>query len=205
MKREPALDRSYRFCERLARREARNFHLAFRLLPLDRRLSMSALYAFMRHTDDLADSSGAVEEKEARLGQWRGELEAALAGRLVEWPGLPALADTVVRRGIPPEHCYAVITGVSMDLRPQSYASFEELTDYCYHVASVVGLCCIHIWGYRSDGGRAERLAEACGTALQLTNILRDVREDARAGACTCRVMRWPASASRRKTSTPTT
>ena len=75
-----------------------------------------------------------------------------------------------------------VIDGVSMDVRPRTYASFDELSDYCYHVASVVGLCCIHIWGYQPDGGRAERLAEACGIALQLTNILRDVREDARNG-----------------------
>ena len=69
-----------------------------------------------------------------------------------------------------------------MDVQPRPFASFDELADYCYHVASVVGLCCIHIWGYRSKGGRAERLAEACGIALQLTNILRDVREDARNG-----------------------
>ena len=69
-----------------------------------------------------------------------------------------------------------------MDVQPRVYASFDELADYCYHVASVVGLCCIRIWGYRSCGGRAERLAEACGLALQLTNILRDVREDARSG-----------------------
>ena len=69
-----------------------------------------------------------------------------------------------------------------MDVRPRGYASFDELADYCYHVASTVGLCCIHIWGYRSEAGKAERLAEACGIALQLTNILRDVREDARNG-----------------------
>jgi 15-cis-phytoene synthase len=69
-----------------------------------------------------------------------------------------------------------------MDVVPRRYANFDELTDYCYHVASVVGLCCLHIWGYRSDGGKAERLAESCGIALQLTNILRDIREDARTG-----------------------
>jgi phytoene synthase len=77
---------------------------------------------------------------------------------------------------------HAVIQGVEMDVRPRCYATFEELAGYCYHVASAVGLCCIHIWGYKSEGGRAERLAEACGIALQLTNILRDVREDALAG-----------------------
>jgi phytoene synthase len=66
-----------------------------------------------------------------------------------------------------------------MDIEPRGFATFDELADYCYHVASVVGLCCLHIWGYRSEGGEAERLAEHCGLALQLTNILRDVRDDA--------------------------
>src|SRR5262249_21135406 len=69
--------------------------------------------------------------------------------------------------------------GVSMDLQPRGFATFAELADYCYHVASVVGLSCLHIWGYRSEGGKAERLAEHCGIALQLTNILRDVHDDA--------------------------
>ena len=74
------------------------------------------------------------------------------------------------------------IDGVSMDIEPHRFATFDDLTDYCYHVASVVGLSCLHIWGYRSEGGKAERLAESCGIALQLTNIIRDVREDARNG-----------------------
>jgi phytoene synthase len=75
-----------------------------------------------------------------------------------------------------------VIDGVLMDIEPRPYLTFDELYRYCYHVASAVGLSCIHIWGFRSEGGRAEQLAESCGIALQLTNILRDVREDARAG-----------------------
>ena len=179
---EPTLAASYQFCGKIARSEARNFHLAFRLLPRARRQSMYALYAFMRHTDDLADGSGSAAEKEAALRLWQTELDAALAAEPVAWPGLLALADTVSRWGISPALLNEVIEGVSMDVQPRPFASFEELVDYCYHVASVVGLCCIHIWGYRSDGGRAERLAEACGIALQLTNILRDVREDAHNG-----------------------
>ena len=123
-----------------------------------------------------------AEEKEAALRLWQTELDAALAAEAVAWPGLLALADTVSRWRISPSLLNEVIEGVSMDVQPRPFASFDELADYCYHVASVVGLCCIHIWGYRSDGGRAERLAEACGIALQLTNILRDVREDARNG-----------------------
>lgn len=173
---------SYEYCAGIARREARNFHQAFRLLPRDRGLAMCALYAFMRRTDDLADEPGGAPSKTAALEHWRESLDSALDGHSSSWPGFPALADTVRRRGIPREHLHAVITGVSMDVCPREYADFRELAYYCYHVASVVGLCCIHIWGYESDGGRAERLAEGCGIALQLTNILRDVREDARNG-----------------------
>jgi len=179
---DPKLATSYQFCSKIAQRQARNFYFAFRLLPRPRRQSMCALYAFMRHTDDLADGSGTADEKDSALRLWRSELDAVLAGEPAAWPGLLALADTVSRWGIPPLLLHEVIDGVSMDVQPRPYASFDELADYCYHVASVVGLCCIHIWGYRSDGGKAERLAEACGIALQLTNILRDVREDARNG-----------------------
>ena len=94
----------------------------------------------------------------------------------------PALADTVRRHGIPKRHLHEVIDGVVEDVRPRAFETFDELYTYCYHVASAVGLSCIHIWGFRSEGGRAEQLAEACGVALQLTNILRDVREDAQCG-----------------------
>jgi 15-cis-phytoene synthase len=179
---DPALVASYQFCTKIAQREARNFYHAFRLLPRDRRLAMCALYAFLRHTDDLADEPGTAQQKTAALEQWRGAFDAALEGQAFAWPGLRAVADTVSRRSIPDEYLHAVIDGVSMDVQPRGYADFSDLADYCYHVASVVGLCCIHVWGYRSDGGRAERLAEGCGIALQLTNILRDIREDARNG-----------------------
>ncbi len=177
-----ALRESYRLCSRIARRQARNFYWAFLLLPPARRRSMCALYAFLRHTDDLADEPGEPDDKARALESWRVALDAALDGRPDGGPGLPALADTVKRHAIPPQLLHDVIDGVSMDLHPHGFATFDELADYCYHVASVVGLCCIHIWGYRSEGGQAERLAEHCGLALQLTNILRDVGEDARAG-----------------------
>lgn len=173
---------SHRFCGELSRREAKNFYYAFLLLPRDRRRSMCALYAFMRHTDDLADEPGAPEQKARALESWRHALDSALAGDAGAWPGLPALADTVARHAIPARLLHEVIEGVSMDIEPRGFDTFDELYHYCYHVASVVGLCCLHIWGYRSEGGRAERLAEHCGLALQLTNILRDVRDDARSG-----------------------
>jgi phytoene synthase len=179
---EPAIADSYRYCSDVARREARNFYLAFRFLPAAGRRSMCALYAFMRHTDDLADNGGSVTEKTRALSAWRRDVEASLEGNAAAWPGLLAVADTVSRYDIPRGLLNVVIQGVEMDVQPRYYATFEELADYCYHVASAVGLCCIHIWGYKSDGGRAEQLAESCGIALQLTNILRDVREDAQAG-----------------------
>jgi phytoene synthase len=179
---DPTLQASYRFCSSLARREARNFYYAFLLLGAAQRRSMCALYAFMRRTDDLADEPGSAEHKAAALDAWRSQLEAALAGGGGPWPGLPALADTVGRHAIPAKLLHAVIDGVSMDLQPRSLATFDDLADYCYQVASVVGLSCLHIWGYRSEGGRAEELAAHCGIALQLTNILRDVGVDARNG-----------------------
>jgi phytoene synthase len=176
------LRESYRFCGALSRREAKNFYYAFLLLPRERRRSMCALYAFLRHTDDLADEPGPDEQKARALESWRHALDAALADGADGWPGFPALADTVARHAIPAKLLHEVIEGVSMDIEPRGFATFEELADYCYHVASVVGLCCLHIWGYRSEGGEAERLAEHCGLALQITNIIRDVHEDARAG-----------------------
>jgi len=140
---------------------------------------MCALYAFLRHTDDLADEPGSAPEKARALEAWRAELEGALAGHGAAWPGLAALADTMARHGIPTHLLDEVIEGVSMDVQPRRYATFDDLADYCHHVASVVGLCCLHIWGYRSEGGKAEQLAESCGIALQLTNIIRDVHDDA--------------------------
>lgn len=173
---------SYRFCVDLSRREARNFYYGFMLLPPTRKRSMCALYAFMRRTDDLADEPGSVYSKRAALESWRRDLDDALDGRAYSWPGLTAIADAVARHGIPRLHLHEAIDGVEMDVVPRPFETFAELRGYCYRVASAVGLCCLRIWGYRSDGGRAERLAESCGIALQLTNILRDVAEDSRAG-----------------------
>ena len=171
---------SERFCATLARREARNFYYSFLVLPRARRRSMCALYAFMRQTDDLADGPESTDAKRFSLEAWRRDLDLALEGTArVSWPGGLALADVVKRHGIPRQHLNEVIDGVSMDLVPHTYETFEDLYLYCYRVASAVGLCCLPIWGYRSEHGQAEGLAEACGIALQLTNILRDVREDA--------------------------
>ncbi|WZO99905.1 phytoene/squalene synthase family protein [Isosphaeraceae bacterium EP7] len=178
---ESQMKASRRFCCKVARREARNFYISFLLLPPERRRSMCALYAFMRRTDDIADSPGPEAGRRAALDAWRIELDDALDGRIPagSWPGMPALAETVHRHAIPGSLFHDVIDGVAMDLDPQPFANFDDLRGYCYRVASAVGLCCLHIWGYQSDGGRAESMADSCGVALQLTNIIRDVREDA--------------------------
>ncbi len=176
------LGESYRFCSRIARREAGNFYYSFLLLPPARRRSMCALYAFLRHTDDLADEPGRPDQKRSAIDAWRRDLEQALAQEPSLWPGLVALGDTVAAHAIPPRHLHKVLDGVLMDLEPKLFTTFDELAVYCDRVASAVGRCCIHIWGYRSEGGRAEALADDCGIALQLTNILRDVGEDARNG-----------------------
>ena len=168
------------FCRLVARREAKNFYYSFCLLPALRRRSMCALYAYLRRTDDLADGPGEVGDRAEALARWRDDLHAALAGHpSPDWTGWPALTATVARHAIPPAYLAEVIDGVTLDLDPRPFPTFAELDGYCYRVASVVGLSCLHIWGFRSEGGEAERLAEACGVALQLTNIIRDVREDA--------------------------
>ena len=170
---------SYRDCKRISRQAASNFYWSFSLLPRQQRLAMYALYAFSRCTDDLGDSSEPVERRREQLAAWRQSLAAALDHRF-DGPLWPALIDTVERFVIPCEYLYAIVDGVAMDLEPPCYATFDDLRDYCYHVASAVGLACIHIWGYRDE--RATELADACGVAFQMTNILRDLREDASSG-----------------------
>jgi phytoene synthase len=175
------LARSYYYCERLARREAGNFYHAFRLLPRDQRRAMCALYAFMRVADDLADQPGDVAVKRLALDEWRRQLHEALDGRYSHRLH-PALHDTVRRHGIPVAYLLDVLDGVVMDLDVAQYESFAELYPYCYRVASAVGLSCIHVWGFADP--KAKEYAEAAGVAFQLTNILRDLREDAERGRC---------------------
>ncbi len=140
---------------------------------------MDALYAFMRITDDFADEPARVAEKRPTLIEWRRSLDAALQGDYSH-PLHTALHDIVRNYRIPPEYLHAVIDGVETDLEPVRFATFKELEGYCYRVASVVGLCCIHIWGFR--GVEAKEFAIANGIALQLTNILRDLAEDRQEG-----------------------
>lgn len=172
----PALTRSYAYCERLARREAGNFYHAFRMLPAPQRKAMCALYAFLRVSDDLSDGPGSSEQKRGPFLSWRSRFDQALAG--ISTHRLhPALCHTVVTYAIPREYLDAVLDGVAMDLEPACFATFADLVPYCYRVASAVGLCCIHIWGFTDV--RAKVYAEHAGIAFQLTNILRDLAEDA--------------------------
>ncbi len=171
-----ALARSYAYCERLARREAGNFYHGFRLLPAAQRRAMCALYAFLRVADDLGDGPGDPAGKRRRLDAWRRQFDEALAGR-DSHPLHAALRDTLLGRGVPPDYLREVLDGVAMDLGPVRYATFADLYRYCYRVASAVGLACIHVWGFADE--TAKPYAEAAGVALQLTNILRDLGEDA--------------------------
>jgi phytoene synthase len=180
----PALDRAYQECRSIAKREAKNFYYAFIALPIERRNAICAIYAFMRQADDLADDESLPrEERRRRLDAWLADWHAACQKGAPSSPVFLAVCDATERFKIPLELLDELVTGVTMDLdhaplgAPDTYATFADLYRYCYLVASVVGLVCIRIFGYRD--ARAEKLAEETGIAFQLTNILRDVAEDA--------------------------
>jgi phytoene synthase len=181
----PSIAAAYDVCKKIAKREAKNFYYAFRVLPRDKRLAMCAIYAFMRRADDIADDeTHTVEERRTMMAAW---LKAWRASSTQKGdPVFVAVRDTQSRFNIGDSLLEELVQGTSMDLAPDVtgkgdtavYLDFAELYRYCYLVASVVGLVCIRIFGY-SDL-RAERLAEETGIAFQLTNILRDVKEDAK-------------------------
>lgn len=168
-----SLAASYAFCRRIARTRARNFYYSFLLLSREQKDAMCAIYAFMRYCDDISEGEGASRQS---IDQWRNDLEQVLAGSYPENPLWPAFHDAVVRYRIPHHYFHEMIDGVSSDLEPRQIQTFDELYHYCYQVASVVGLTIIHIFGFESND--ALQLAEKCGIAFQLTNILRDIRED---------------------------
>jgi 15-cis-phytoene synthase len=172
-----SVEQSYAYCRRIARARARNFYYSFLLLSAQQRKAMCAIYAFMRYCDDLSDEPGASR---AAIDRWSAEMEAALGGRFSDHPMWPAFHHTVRRFGIPHQYFREMIAGVASDLEPRRMETFDELYRYCYQVASVVGLTIIHIFGF--DTRSALPLAEKCGVAFQLTNILRDIQEDAGRG-----------------------
>jgi phytoene synthase len=187
---------AYHYCRELARREAKNFYWAFRVLPRHKSDAMCAVYAFMRRADDIADDeSKSLEARRAEMASWLQAWRASRTTPSSTGPDAPifvALADTQRTFAIPDELLEELVAGTTMDLEPpppttpethpdfagfQTYETFEDLYQYCYRVASVVGLVCIRIFGYTDP--RAEKFAEETGIAFQLTNILRDIKEDA--------------------------
>jgi phytoene synthase len=182
---------AYGVCRHIARSAAKNFYYGFLALPARKRNALSAVYAFMRHADDISDDpSIPPEQRREKLTEWMNKLRRVVEGERTDDPVLMALADTQKSFNIPLELLEKLVQGTAMDLpkRPCGattnaglhYETFEQLYDYCYHVASVVGLVCIRIFGYRDP--RAEKLAERTGVAFQLTNIIRDVKEDSQLG-----------------------
>lgn len=182
------LDDSYSYCAKIAREQARNFYYSFLVLPPEKRKAFCAIYAFMRHSDDISDDVPGEQvhgeqERRGMLQAWRARLERTLEGQYGGSSLLPAFHDTLRRFSIPAEYFFELLRGAEMDLQGEKYRSFADLYRYCYRVAGVVGLTCIRIFGFPNDESeRAGRLAESCGVAFQLTNILRDLREDALSG-----------------------
>jgi phytoene synthase len=182
--REAKLEGPYAICRAIAKREAKNFYYAFVALPLARRNAICAIYAFMRQADDLADDESLTrEERRRRLDAWLEDWRAVCHGGDSLNQVFLAVHDAIERFQIPLKLLDELVAGVTMDLKqeasgaPDTYDTFADLYRYCYLVASVVGLVCIRIFGYKDAD--AEKLAEETGIAFQLTNILRDVAEDA--------------------------
>ena len=195
---------AYAVCRGVARTQAKNFYYGFLALPYEKRNALCAVYAFMRHADDISDdTSRTIPERRMALNSWLAEWHAVAAGTPTTDPIFFALADTQRRFKIPGELLDKLVAGTAMDLEPLQpqnesasslnyesggtavktaavYRTFDDLYQYCYYVASVVGLVCIRVYGYSNP--RAEKLAEKCGVAFQLTNIIRDVKEDAQMG-----------------------
>ena len=175
------ISESYDECHRIARAAHSNFYYAFFLLPKAKCDALAALYAFMRLVDDVADDAGDLAAKQRGLAKWRAALDSAINHEdLAVSPVLPALVDTMQRYNMPARYLHDLISGAEMDLTVQTYPTFDRLREYCYRVAGTVGLTCTHVFGFRD--ARALDLAEKLGLAFQLTNIIRDVREDYASG-----------------------
>jgi phytoene synthase len=180
---------AYGACREIAKREAKNFYYSFRVLPQQKSDAMCAIYAFMRRADDIADDESIpIEQRRVEMARWVDAWRAARSGAPTDDPVFLAVNDSQRRFRIPDQLLEELVQGTTMDLEPrpanageiQTFATFDDLYRYCYLVASVVGLVCIRIFGYTDP--RAEKLAEETGVAFQLTNILRDVKEDEERG-----------------------
>jgi phytoene synthase len=164
---------------RVTKASGSNFYYAFLFLPKPRREAIYAVYAFCRLSDDLVDEVKAGGDPAAALTRWRQQLDTDFHGG-ARHPVIAAVGQAARRFTIPKVYFQELLNGMEMDLTRARYATFEELYSYCYRVASVVGLICIEIFGYRNPGTKT--YAERLGIAFQLTNILRDLALDARRG-----------------------
>jgi phytoene synthase len=180
---------AYTVCRAIAQREAKNFYYSFRVLPENKRNAMCAVYAFMRRADDISDDETLpVTKRREVMARWLEAWRDARRSGVSDDPVFLALNDTQKQFAIPDALLEDLVQGTTMDLEPsthsdedlQIFATFDELYRYCYLVASVVGLVCIRIFGYTDS--KAEKFAEETGVAFQLTNILRDVKEDVERG-----------------------
>ncbi|MDP9160970.1 MAG: phytoene/squalene synthase family protein [Acidobacteriota bacterium] len=192
---------AYSVCRSITRRSAKNFYYGFLVLPRTKRQALCAVYAFMRKCDDIADDPGLpLSVRRQKLETWLDAFHRVDSGEITDDPVLLALADAQRRFGIRVGLLDELAYGTAMDVEDEAsrevaredggsdladalaplYKTFDDLQRYCYRVASVVGLVCIKIFGYRDP--TAETLAERCGLAFQLTNIIRDVKEDAAMG-----------------------
>jgi phytoene synthase len=187
----PQLVMAYSVCKGITRTAAKNFYYAFLVLPRRKREALCAVYAFMRRCDDISDDTTlSLPERRQKLDAWLDALHCAQQGQPTDDAILLALTDAQRHFSIPAGLLDELAAGTAMDIEDSQFAetsglqvqykTFEDLRQYCYRVASVVGLVCIHIFGYRDPA--AESLAERCGLAFQLTNIIRDVKEDASMG-----------------------
>lgn len=172
-----SLRESYKHCKKVTREQAKNFYYGIRLLPAERRDALCAIYAFFRYCDDLSDDDQKGDPARM-LAAWRGAL---VSQDIESSPILPAFRDAVGRYEVPQRYFEELIEGAEMDLSVTRYATWEDLYGYCYRVASTVGLVCVHVFGF-DQSAEALKMAEERGIAFQLTNILRDVSEDAGRG-----------------------
>lgn len=174
---------AYRRCRAETRRAAKNFYWAFITLPREKRAAIYAVYSLLRRWDDIADSADPLEEKRRALEKQREiilvlyeNLHTCTPAHVDDDPVLLAVEDAIRRYGIPGEYFEDVLAGIELDLRKRRYRTFEELKEYCYGVASAVGLISLEVFGYR--GPMAREYAIDLGIAMQLVNILRDIKED---------------------------
>ncbi|MEM3030351.1 MAG: presqualene diphosphate synthase HpnD [Candidatus Micrarchaeia archaeon] len=179
MKGKVSLEEAYRYCQDVARRNDTNFYLGFQFLPNDKKNAVFACYAFCRYVDDIADELGSHARVEELLDRWERDLDACYAGK-ANHPITIALADAVERYRIPKAPFKGLIEGCRMDQRIKRYGTFRDLLKYCNRVATTISTISLSIFGYKNKN--AKKYGRYLSLALQLTNILRDVGEDARKG-----------------------